>query len=65
MPAADEAASCTDPAALDAVPRAEAVVSEALPITLSFIPENRPLAAETRRSTTRVGFTFSLRASTS
>jgi hypothetical protein len=50
---------------LDAVPRAEDVVSWALPITLSFMPANRPLAAETRRSTTRVGFTFSLRASTS
>ena len=52
-------------AAPDAMPCAEDRVSWALPMTESFMRLTRPFAAVTRRSMTRVGFTFSLRASTS
>ena len=44
---------------------ADEVVSWAVPITFSLRLVMRPLAAATRRSTTRAGLTFSLRASTS
>ena len=54
-----------EPAAFDAMPWADDVVSWALPMTFSFRVVMRPLAAVTRRSTTRAGLTFSLRASTS
>jgi hypothetical protein len=63
--AADDAAFCTEPVALDAMPWVRYVVSWALPMTFSFTRATRPLAAVMRRSTTRAGFTFSLRASTS
>src|SRR3954453_2193182 len=65
LPAALDAAPCTEPAALDATPCACEVGSWALPMTFSLRLVIRPFAAVTRRSTTRAGLTFSLRARTS
>ncbi|WP_324278656.1 hypothetical protein [Blastococcus brunescens] len=65
VPAALDAESCTEPAMFDARCWAVADVSWAEPMTFSFSVLMRPLAAVTRRSTTRAGLTFSLRASTS
>ena len=65
---ADVAASPTVDVTEDALSVAEPIAPpsvDALPITFSFTEPTAPLARSTRRSTTRAGLTFSVRASTS